>query len=172
MTGFSVAATGTARVTTPHAKAVQTGPASRSVATAHTRELTGVVQTTHGPVQGLRVSGDGYPLDSMFFGIRYGQDTGGDNRWLPPKPANWTDVFDATTFGPIAPQSVINGEGIDDPDLMNEDCLRLNIWMRRPTTDSGPWSCSSTVAASPRATLPGRGSRASGSLRTAWSTST
>jgi para-nitrobenzyl esterase len=87
-----------------------------------------VIATTHGKVRGLTVTADGYPTYQTFFGIRYGQDTGGDNRWLPPKPANWKGVFDASTFGPIAPQSVINGDGDPDPARMNEDCLRLNIW--------------------------------------------
>ena len=36
--------------------------------------------------------------------------------------------------------------------MMNEDSLRLNIWTPRPPTRASRSSCSSTVAASPRAT--------------------
>ena len=138
VTGFSVAAPGTARVTAPHGRAVHVSAVAASATAKVAKDasqLTAVVKTTHGPVQGLTVSADGYPTYQTYFGIRYGQDTGGANRWLPPKPANWTDVFDATHFGPIAPQSVINGEGIDDPAQMNEDCLRVNIWT--PKADNG-----------------------------------
>jgi len=87
-----------------------------------------IVKTTQGIVKGKVVTSDGNPAYTTFFGIRYGQDTGGANRWLPPKPAKWSGVFDATEFGPIAPQSLINGYGDPDPAKMNEDCLRVNIW--------------------------------------------
>ena len=84
---------------------------------------------------GLKVTADGLPTYETFFGIRYGQTTAPPNRWLPPKPADWKHVFDATRFGPISEQSVGNGEGVADPTMMNEDSLRLNIWT--PTADDG-----------------------------------
>jgi carboxylesterase type B len=86
------------------------------------------VKTTHGAVRGLKVTTDGYPTYQTFFGIRYAESAAPPNRWLPPKEANWTGTFDATRFGPIAEQSVINGYGESDPAKMNEDSLRINIW--------------------------------------------
>ena len=139
LAGSSIAAPGSAGaagmtgVVTPNAAA-----AAPSAAAADTPQQTVVVKTTHGAVRGRKVTADGYPIYNTFFGIPYGQDTGGANRWLPPKPANWTKIFDARDFGPIAPQSVVNGEGIDDPKLMNEDCLRLNIWTPKADNKKRP----------------------------------
>ena len=86
----------------PHSGAVAALGAAAPVRAAQARapKLTAVVHTTHGPVRGLKVTADGYPVYETFFGIRYGQSTAGANRWLPPKPANWKHVFDATQFGP------------------------------------------------------------------------
>ena len=96
------------------------------------------VKTTHGAVKGLKVTADGYPTYQTFFGIRYAQSAAPPNRWLPPKVANWTGVFDATEFGPIAEQSVINGYGDHDPAKMNEDSLRLNIWTPKADNKKRP----------------------------------
>jgi para-nitrobenzyl esterase len=108
----------------PEVAAVQTA----AVQPAAASQQTVLVRTTHGAVKGLKVTADGYPVYDTFFGIRYAQSAAGANRWLPPKVANWTGVFDATNFGPIAEQSVINGLGDPDPAKMNEDSLRINIW--------------------------------------------
>jgi carboxylesterase type B len=96
------------------------------------------VTTTHGAVRGLKVNADGYPTYETFFGIRYAQSAAPPNRWLPPKEANWTGVFDATQFGPCAEQSVINGYGDPDPAKMNEDSLRINIWTPKADTEKRP----------------------------------
>jgi carboxylesterase type B len=111
----------------------EVAPAGVSVAPTATPEYV-TVKTTHGAVKGLKVTGDGYPIYQTFFGIRYAESAAPPNRWLPPKPADWTGTFDATNFGPIAEQSVINGYGESDPEKMNEDSLRLNIWT--PKADS------------------------------------
>lgn len=80
-----------------------------------------VVETTRGRVRGTVTDGI-----SAYKGIRYGADTSGRNRFLPPRPvAPWTGVLDAVAVGPIAPQFG-NGQ-------MSEDCLVLNVWTPGPS---------------------------------------
>ena len=74
------------------------------------------VQTRHGPVRGF-VDQD----VRAFLGIPYGADTG-PRRFAPPvPPAPWTTPFEATAYGPSAPQRAEAG-------VTSEDCLRLNVW--------------------------------------------
>lgn len=96
-----------------------------------------VVDTTEGKVKGLI---DG-PI-SIFRGIRYGAPTGGRNRFMPAqKPAKYTGIVEAFSFGPMAPQFDPSKPRGNDPmnpiwpPLVpeNEDCLRLNIYT--PSTD-------------------------------------
>lgn len=97
-----------------------------------------VVETAKGRVRGHTGSGI-----SRFLGISYGADTGGANRFLPPKPvASWPGVRDATLFGSSAPQTNPNAQPVPaalqpmmalfprDPKGVaeSEDCLRLNVW--------------------------------------------
>ena len=73
-------------------------------------------QTRHGPVQGFVDDGA-----RAFLGIPYGADTG-PRRFAPPvPPAPWTTPFEATAYGPSAPQRAEAG-------ATSEDCLRLNVW--------------------------------------------
>ena len=77
-----------------------------------------------------------------FKGIRYAAPIEGINRWLAPQePAVVTGTFDATHFGPSAPQLVVSPPewlmpkagvamirmmgGMTDP---GPDCLSLNVW--------------------------------------------
>jgi para-nitrobenzyl esterase len=82
-----------------------------------------VVQTDAGPIRG---SDDG--VVARWTGLRYAAAPVGARRWrapIPPQP--WTDVADATGFGPICPQPkspVPLGEGT----RADEDCLFLNVW--------------------------------------------
>lgn len=82
-----------------------------------------VVETTYGPVRG---ADDGRV--KTWKGIRYAAPPVGDLRWrapVPPEP--WTDVADATTFGPVSPQPhspIPMGLGT----RADEDCLFLNVW--------------------------------------------
>ena len=90
-----------------------------------------VVQTGYGPVRG---SDDGRV--KVWKGLRYAAAPVGDLRWrapVPPQP--WTDVVDATTFGPVSPQPrspIPMGLGT----RADEDCLFLNIWA--PSNADGP----------------------------------
>ena len=62
----------------------------------------------------------------------------GSLRWQPPQPVEpWSGLFEATQFGPIAPQGtapqglVLTGDASDQ----REDCLSLNVWT--PALDAG-----------------------------------
>lgn len=87
-----------------------------------------IIETQHGPVRG-----DGAATDVVVFkGIPYAAPPTGERRWRPPAPpARWTEVRDATRFGPRCVQP----EAFGPPRLrplppqpMSEDCLTLNVW--------------------------------------------
>ena len=92
------------------------------------------VDTSSGVVRGTVNTGV-----KIFRGIRYGADTGGKNRFMPPrKPAPWTGARNCIGYGPISPQTA-SGFRSDYSQLiqwdkhigtggMSEDCLSLNIW--------------------------------------------
>ena len=76
-----------------------------------------VARTRHGPVRGYLDNGV-----AVFKGVRYGADTG-PRRFMPPlAPRPWTEIKDATAYGPASPQRARGGEAI------SEDCLFLNVW--------------------------------------------
>lgn len=91
-----------------------------------------VVETPLGTIRGRRGGANG--SDSLeFLGIRYANAPVGELRFRPPVPVSaWTDTFDATAFGPSAPQP--QALGGDDAMLKlpveptDEDCLFLNIY--------------------------------------------
>ena len=93
-----------------------------------------VVGTPLGPVRGKQGA------DCLeFLGIRYARAPVGPLRFRPPQPVPaWTEPYDATAFGPSAPQPQMTG---DDAALQmpveptDEDCLFLNIYT--PATDDG-----------------------------------
>jgi para-nitrobenzyl esterase len=86
------------------------------------------VETHRGKVRGTDDAGI-----KVFKGIPYAANTGGLNRFRPPKPApDWTDIRDAIAYGPMCPQ--LGGERPSytaswstDRDA-TEDCLVLNVW--------------------------------------------
>ena len=108
------------------AGAVPAHAARRSAAlrTAAPRADSPVAATTAGRVRGYMDNGI-----AAFKGLRYGADTTG-RRFLPPVPPTpWTEVREATSFGPIAPQPT--GQNW----VLGEDCLHLNVWT--PAIDDG-----------------------------------
>jgi para-nitrobenzyl esterase len=95
-------------------------------------EIFPVVETAQGKVRGVASGGI-----HMFKGIRYGADTSGKNRFMPPAaPPKWSGVRDAINYGQYAPQ--MPNSRVNDytglimfdiqPGGMGEDCLVLNLW--------------------------------------------
>jgi para-nitrobenzyl esterase len=95
--------------------------------------------TRQGRVRGFRRNGA-----EVFLGIRYGADTSGARRFLPPgAPPTWSGVRDATRLGQRAPQlggpiyadnpiaQYMAGGRAEDllalKEPMGEDCLVLNV---------------------------------------------
>jgi para-nitrobenzyl esterase len=112
--------------------------ASDSIKTAVHQEVggcstprTAVANTQYGKVRGF-VSGDVF----TFKGVPYGQNTGGENRWLPAKPpVPWKDEYPALVYGANCPQRLHNFTAIEqtflqdwDDGYVSEDMLKLNIW--------------------------------------------
>ena len=91
--------------------------------------MNGVVSVTQGRLRGVW-RGDLW----SFSGIPYARAPVAELRWRPPQqPDAWDEVRDASTFGPIAPQSaaVPGITSPSDPETSephSEDCLSLNVW--------------------------------------------
>ncbi len=90
-----------------------------------------VAKTRYGKVRGF-VAGDVF----TFKGIPYGDDTGGENRWLPAKPPKpWDGEYPALAYGANCPQDLHDFRNIEhtflqqwDDGFLGEDMLKLNIW--------------------------------------------
>ncbi len=90
-----------------------------------------VAKTQYGPVRGFLDGGV-----FTFKGIPYGEDTGGENRWLPAKaPASWKDEYPALIYGANCPQNLHPWTAIEqtflqdwDDGYQNENMLKLNVW--------------------------------------------
>ena len=90
------------------------------------------VETARGPVQGFTKSGI-----VEFLGIPYAAAPVGDLRWRPPQqPRAWTQVLEATHFGPTCAQITELGV-FAGPISVNEDCLYLNVFTTQTGTPSG-----------------------------------
>jgi len=92
---------------------------------------TAVANTQYGKVRGF-VDGGVF----TFKGIPYGQNTGGENRWLPAKaPVAWKDEYPALIYGANCMQKLHDFTAIEqtflqdwDDGYISEDMLKLNIW--------------------------------------------
>lgn len=81
--------------------------------------------TRFGRVRGRQLNGV-----NVFKGVPYGADTGGANRFMPPRdPTPWREYRDAFEYGPAAPQSD-PASGRQQDGNESEDCLVLNVWTR------------------------------------------
>ncbi len=82
-------------------------------------------------VSGGKVRGRARAGVRVFCGIPYAAPPVGALRWRPPQPPSpWSDVRDATAFGPTAPQTpaAAGFTLAGDPSNQSEDCLTLNVW--------------------------------------------
>lgn len=88
-----------------------------------------VVETGYGPVRGVNEGGV-----KAWKGIRYAAAPVGDLRFRAPQPPErWTEIADATVFGPACPQPVFPNMPLDLGAPQGEDCLRLNVWASSDT---------------------------------------
>ena len=88
-----------------------------------------VVETAHGPVRGID---DGRV--TSWIGVRYGAPPTGDLRWRTPEPPEpWSEIADASAFGPVCPQPVEPRIPIDLGAPQGDDCLTLNVWASSDT---------------------------------------
>ncbi|KAK2874382.1 hypothetical protein Q8A67_021535 [Cirrhinus molitorella] len=115
-----------------------------------------IVTTTYGKLRGFKKELNNEILGPViqFLGVPYAAPPTGERRFQPPEPPiSWSDIRNATQFGPVCPQTLLEGRL---PDVMlpvwftnsievvssyvqdqSEDCLFLNIYV--PTED-GPLS--------------------------------
>ena len=126
--GAALVSVGCGSETVPALHDTAPAPPSTSVATPDNA----VVTTTAGRVRGFTRNGV-----FIFKGIPYGDTTGGENRFMAPKPVKpWTDVRPALAWGPVSPHGVragwVNQEEqflyYWDDGFPGEDMLRVNVW--------------------------------------------
>src|SRR5512138_1581770 len=88
--GMGAALAGTAQAADSTKTAAHPGPGNCST------PRSAVASTQYGKVRGFLDGGV-----FTFKGIPYGQDTSGENRWLPAKPPKpWTGEYPALIYGP------------------------------------------------------------------------
>lgn len=91
-----------------------------------------IIDTHMGKIKGLQRS-----AHQDFLGIRYARAPVGELRFQPPRRIDrWDGVYDATHFGPIAPQAYPDMPPIQLEE--SEDCLSLNIYTPAADGESRP----------------------------------
>ena len=95
-----------------------------------TDSLHTTIQTQSGPVRGSGAD------VVVYKGIPYAAPPTGDRRWRPPAPPEpWTEVRNASRFGPQCPQTDNAPRGLAlPPTTSSEDCLTLNVWTPAKST--------------------------------------
>lgn len=95
---------------------------------------TPVAETGYGPVRGVDEGSV-----TVWRGIRYAAPPTGDLRWRAPQPPQrWSEIADATRFGPVCPQPTLPMVPLDLGARQGEDCLTLNIWAPNTPGESKP----------------------------------
>ncbi|PJJ63348.1 carboxylesterase/lipase family protein [Compostimonas suwonensis] len=86
------------------------------------------VSTPSGPVRGTLANGV-----AAWKGIPYAAPPTGALRFRSPQPPEpWTEVFDASSYGPAAPQLPNPAVAVDPALGVDEDCLSINVWAPEP----------------------------------------
>jgi len=89
-----------------------------------------VVHTNSGPVRGLLRDGV-----ASFLGIPYAASPTGELRFAAPVPHKpWTEILDATAFGPTPPKPAYPAPFdtlLEEPAIPGDDWLNLNVWTPR-----------------------------------------
>ena len=96
-------------------------------------ELNELVAVESGELRGteLRSSGSREGPVLSFKGIPYAAPPTGPRRFQPPQPPEpWSEVRDATEFGPACwqPTPPAGAPAGTAPERLDEDCLTLNVW--------------------------------------------
>ena len=94
-----------------------------------------VVDAPAGAVRGETADGV-----NAFRGVPYALPPTGWRRWrAPAEMPRWSDIRDATRFGPACHQPTARGTSIyasAEPPTMSEDCLSLNVWVSEGAHDA------------------------------------
>ncbi|HMB74387.1 MAG TPA: carboxylesterase family protein [Gammaproteobacteria bacterium] len=98
--------------------------------------MTGEVAMTAGRVQGVVLD----DTTEAFWGVPYGASTGGESRFMPPKPAeSWSGVRETTQVTDRSPQPlpgpISEIHALHRANPMSEDCLHVNVFT--PASDNG-----------------------------------
>ncbi|MFE5030173.1 carboxylesterase/lipase family protein [Streptomyces sp. NPDC056656] len=93
-----------------------------------------IVRTAHGPVRGERRD-----TGVRFLGIPYAQPPVGALRFAAPVPPEpWSDVLDATAYGPTAQRRPLaEVTFIPEPSIPGDGTLNLNVFTPDPSPNAG-----------------------------------
>jgi para-nitrobenzyl esterase len=130
---------GSSQMTRRQALAAAAGAAVSIPTASSMAQAAPVAETRTGRVRGAERDGV-----KIFRGVPYGADTGGANRWLPPKPVvAWSGIRDATAYGPAPPQALPMVTPMqEETDMLQkgpigEDCLTLSVYTPAVGAGSG-----------------------------------